>query len=276
MLFVQSHTVAVAFSVWLTRPRTPAYVSTFLLAFSARLSLWSPVAGMFAMAAAAAVAHWGLSQSWLLFPWPETTERAVRLKTGWRSAQQMRSGQALDDEVSPDRVPPAELGWPFGVCSPYIAPKVFETREKLLLAALLGLWIHSILAVCSQEIVAAFSGFLLIYGLLAVAITRLMSYGDKHASPINLVGRLLTLRWIIPRYDALCVGPLSIVTVALVFGLAGHFWLCVPLDILTPAVLTLTLWTACLSGPSAERWKLTAPARLVPGRLNRSRFEELS
>lgn len=276
LLFVQLHSLAMSLAVWLTGPRAFAYVAAFLLPLSGRLSLWSPAAGVVVLAAGTAAAHVSLSRSWSQFPWPGAAEWMSRVKTGWKSMQQTRNIQGFDDDPMPDRVPPSELGWPFGICSPYVAPLLIPTREKMLLSALFGFWLHTLLAEAPKEVVGGCSVLMLVHGVFILAVARLVSFGSNHSSPITFAGRLLTMRWIIPRYDASIIGPLCILAVPAVTGLPGHFWLEVPLDILTPAVTTLTLWTACLAGPSAGNWKLTAPARLVPGRMNKGRFEELS
>ncbi|MFT5094074.1 MAG: hypothetical protein ACKVII_16890 [Planctomycetales bacterium] len=275
LMFTLSHTMTITMAVWLSQPRRHAYAAAFLLALGVRLSVWSPIVGLSVLAAGVVMANLGLTRSWQQFPWVETSDWLARLKTGWKSSQ-MRRGQGFADDPAPDRVPPAELGWPFGVCSPFVSPQMISRREKMLLATLVGFWIHNSLAILPHGESEVMSGMLLLYGSMFVVIRKLSVYVGNHAPPINLAGRLLTWRWIVPKYDAVVIGPLSVVVVPGIVGLAGHFWLEIPLTILVPVTLTLMLWTASLAGPTPTEWKLTAPARITPGRLNRNQFEELS
>jgi hypothetical protein len=275
LLFMQAHATMLAIAVWLSRPRGLAYAAAFLIALGARLSLWSPLAGVAALVAAIVTAHVGLNQSWSRFPWVETSDWLARLKTGWRTMQ-MQSGQGFADDPAPDRVPPTQLGWPFGICSPYVAPEMISTREKMLLAALLGFWIHALLAPVPPDVVHGISWFILFCGGMVVLVSRLATIGDNHLPPINLAGRFFTLRWIVPRYDMIVIPPLCMVVVPGIAAFVGHDWLEIRASVLVPAIVTLTMWTGCLVGPSSADWKLTAPARLVPGRQNKSQFEELS
>lgn len=71
---MQAHATMLAIAVWLSRPRGLAYAAAFLIALGARLSLWSPVAGVAALVAAIVTAHVGLNQSWSRFPWVETSD----------------------------------------------------------------------------------------------------------------------------------------------------------------------------------------------------------
>ena len=274
--FLQAHAITLMFAVWMTRPRATAYLAAFLLGLSARTAADSLPFSVVTLILGSVVQHVGLNRSWGLFPWSETTEWVSRLKTGWKSAQSARAGQPLGESLAPDRVPPAELGWPFGVCSPYVPPQIISKPERLLIAALVGFWLHVMLAGQAEEITGGASAILALYGIIGVALTKIATFGGNHAPPINLAGRLFTFRWIVPRYDAAVVGPLSVLIVAGAGATVGHFMLGVPLEYLTPCMLTLTLWTATLAGPSPSKWKLTAPARLTAGRLNKNSFDELS
>lgn len=116
---------------------------------------------------------------------------------------------------------------------------------------------------------------MIVHGTLFLAIVRLGLTGGNHASPIGIVGRLLTLRWIIPAFDQILVPPLSIVAVLVLLGIAGHFWLQIPLHTLVPLVTVCTIWCFILVGPSPTRWKFTASARIIPGRLNKQNYDQL-
>ena len=275
LAFLQAHSLALAVVLWLIRPRGLAYLAMFLAAVSVRLSVEFPIAAILALAGSSIVAHLGLTQSWHLFPWTESRDWVAQIQTGWKSMK-MRAGNGPGDDISPDRVPPADLGWPFGVCSPYQPPEFLTIRDRLLVGLLAGFWCYAVCSVVLDKLVFGLSAMLLLYGTIALMGLRAVGFGGSHASPMNFFGRLRTFRWIIPAYDKCVVGPLSIFAVAVVGGLTGFFGLQIPLRILTPLMVTLTIWTAALAGPTPRVWKLTAPARLVPGRLNKNTFEELS
>ncbi|MBI1311278.1 hypothetical protein GC176_08215 [bacterium] len=275
-VFLQAYTMVLSLATWWTMPRNFAYAAVFLLAFSACLSMRFPVSSIVVLILASLVALYGLSKALALFPWDTATEHRNRIRNEKNSSRQIILGQPSDSKLSPDRVPPAELGWPFGICSPYQDPQQVPLREKILLGLLAGFWLYALMANVPEVFVDGLSRGLLLCGPVFVALGRLVAFGNNHGSPINLAGRILTFRLIIPRHDARFAGPLSTFMVPVVGGLTGHLWLHIPLQILTPTMLTITLWTATLTGPTPSVWKLTAPARLVPGPLNRNSFEELS
>jgi hypothetical protein len=147
----------------------------------------------------------------------------------------------------------------------------------MLIAALLGWWMHAFLfQIHNYELLSGIGVLMVGYGTLFLAIARLGLNGGNHASPIGILGRLLTLRWIIPAYDQILVPPLSIVAMAAAMVLPGHFWLQIPLHTLVPLVTVCAIWCFILVGPSPTRWKLTAPARIVPGRLNKRNYDQLT
>lgn len=276
LAFLQTHALMVTTTVWLTGPRKEAYLASFLLALSVRVSGDSIFAALAIFVVGAFIAHQGLKGSLQLFPWQDTLDWAARIKTGWKAQQQANGGQVFDGSTSPDRVPPRELGWPFGVCSPYVAPEGIPRRDKLIATGLSGFWLHAFLFNSPDEVVQGVSFLLLPYGLIALIVMRMTPFGGNHAWPISFLGRILTMRWIIPGYDCAVLGPLGILIVSAGGAAIGHFVLEIPLRVLTPVVFVATCWTATLAGPDPERWKLTAPARLVHGRLNPNAFEELS
>jgi hypothetical protein len=270
------HATSLTVFIWLTQPRRLAYVASFLLGLTLQLGAWAPLGALAALIAGWSVALVGLSRSWELFPWDETVDWGAGIKRRWQSAQ-TRSGGMVDDGLSPDRVPPSELGWPFGSLSPWVPPATIDTAERMLIAALLGWWMHAFLfQIHNYELLSGIGVLMVGYGTLFLAIARLGLNGGNHASPIGILGRLLTLRWIIPAYDQILVPPLSIVAMAAAMVLPGHFWLQIPLHTLVPLVTVCAIWCFILVGPSPTRWKLTAPARIVPGRLNKRNYDQLT
>ncbi|MEZ6059682.1 MAG: hypothetical protein R3C19_04905 [Planctomycetaceae bacterium] len=271
-----SHGTTVAIIVWLTRPRPPAWISLFLLAAGIQLSAWFPATAVPCLLAGWLVALAGLSSSWKLFPWDETTVWGSRIKTRWTSMK-TRSGGTIDDQSSPEKLPPSELGWPFSSLSPWVPTRSISTGERMMTSAMAGWWLHAFLIhVRDESVLQGATIMLLIYGTMFLMAFRIALVGGNHASPINPLGRLLTLRWIIPGYDQIIVAPILVGVVPLVLMLAGRLWFPVPLHILTPVAAVLTLWTFLLVGPDPNNWKLTAPARVFAGKPNTKSFDQLT
>lgn len=273
---ILAHATVLSFFVWLTHPRWLAYIALFMLALTTQLGAWAPLAAPVALAIGWTASLYGLHRSWTSFPWDASVEWGAQIRRRWKTVRNQSSGLTEDDS-SPDRIPVQELGWPFGAMSPWVPTVTVGTGERLLIATLAGWWMHAFLMqIPVERVVTALGAMILLYGTMILCIARILMYGGNHSSPLGLFGRLATFRWIIPAYDRIFLGPLLIAVVPLVLGVAGHQWMQVTPHILFPVVAVLTLWTFVLVGPSPVDWKLTAPVHVVPGRMNKRSFDQLS
>ena len=140
-----------------------------------------------------------------------------------------------------------------------------------------GWWMHAVmLHITNKELLEGSCLLFLGYGSVMLAIGRIARFGKNHASPLGFGGRLLTLRWIIPGYDQIWVAPIAIPAVAASLGLLGHYGLQIPPAILIPGVAVIAVWIDIWIGPSPEKWKLTAPVRIVHGPLGKRNYDQLT
>lgn len=273
---VLSHAAAVSAVTCLLEPKRLAYLALFLLGLSLQLTGWAPVVSILVLAVGWAVALTGLSQSWELFPWDDKNHWGTDIKRKWMSMQAQNVSMNSDSHAL-DRVAPPELGWPFNALSPWTPPPQAPIKERLLIAALLGWWLHAFLInIQNTEFVKGFGVIVLGYGGMVLVVSKLASYGGNHGSPLSLTGRLRLRQWIVPGYDRILVAPLVLIVVVPLLGLAGGHWLKIPGHILIPLVTVLALWCYNLVGPDPTNWKLTCPARITHGKLSANNYQQLT
>lgn len=276
MMFGMIHAAAVSVVVWLTQPRSLAYITWFLLALAIQVRQTTPMAAAVAMLLGWLAALYGLNLSWNIFPWNATIDWGTRLKNRWNALQNQKTG-AVDDQISPDRVPASELGWPFSVMSPWVPPASFSKPEQLLICVLIGWWMRALMIqIPDKEFVIGIGGIIVGYGTIILVFVKVSFYGSNLSSPIGFWGRILTLRWIIRGYDKVILAPLSILATAISVGLICHFLIHLQPHTVFPITTVATLWTFILAGPDPQRWKLTAPAKIVHGRLNKRTYDQLT
>ncbi len=156
------------------------------------------------------------------------------------------------------------LGWPFGFVGPRASPRYLRRMDALAIALLLGWFVQSGLVVAQlnqqdERAVAAVGTMLICLG----AVIRAVGFCVTYWSPISLAGRLLTLRWIIPKYDKALVAPLA----AIMMLLAGQLVtvkLDVPAYVGQPVVVALCALVLLGVGPSVRDWELTGGHRITP------------
>jgi hypothetical protein len=118
-------------------------------------------------------------------------------------------------------------------------------------------------------------GPMLYMGLLGLVLSvRLCIYCANYRPPISLWGRILTLRWIVPGYDRVFLTPLATLGLGLTLPYAlfkMHLDPALVLGLSLPPFLIAGM----LGGPALWQWRLTSPARLVPGARNQQLVEEI-
>jgi hypothetical protein len=155
----------------------------------------------------------------------------------------------------------AKLGWPNDVLAPSTSalPPLWTSIAWPLL---MGWWAFALLSNSSEEARNILGG-VVILGLLTIPVIETVHLLIWHKPPINLAGRLLTFRWIIPRYD--------VVFLPVVMTVVCYSYLWVSLRevvspvIATPLMISIVLLLLSLFYRRRERWRLTSSARLVPG-----------
>jgi len=275
-VFLAFYAGTLAVALWLTGPRSFGYLAGTLLSGSVAYGLsWRPE-GLMLLALAVVVVLFGLKLSWQGYPWEEAVEWMDEIAANRRARRRLQAGvvQFEESPLTPAQIPPAELGWPFAVCSPHMPRRRISRLEKTLALALAGAWFAGLLRPLPEELAQVCLAFGAMYGGIMSLLCRAVIYGANHSPPISLLGRLVTGRLIIPSYDVVILGHvLTLIAPAVVAGVG--LLLPVPLSIVAGLTIVSGPVAAVACGPAPERWKLTARARLTPGRLNRQAFEEL-
>lgn len=152
---------------------------------------------------------------------------------------------------------PQQLGWPYDLLAP-TAPKMRITfHDGVCISLLLGWLEFSLLTMLSQlpdppdgpiTLFCTFPG--LFAGLGAIIVTT-----SNYPSPIDLWGRIRTLRWIIPAHDVLPATYLAATLVTVLLHATFQIWA----GALGTAVTFLIL---LVISPKVDDWHLTAPHRL--------------
>jgi hypothetical protein len=132
--------------------------------------------------------------------------------------------------------------------------------DALLISMLAGWWVYSLGAWFQDSFLIPW----LLNLMILVAIRRAWLYREGYAPPINPAGRFATLRWIIPGYDQLYLGPvLGLLGAGLGLALGRSLGYGVR-ESFAMAVFLVALPTFA-APPSLRRWRLTGRYRLVSG-----------
>jgi len=157
---------------------------------------------------------------------------------------------------------PQLLGWPFQLLSPRMVNLSVSAGPAILLSVLAGWWFY-VAAVLSlpweRGDIEPLYGAIIALGILS----RIMAYCVGYLSPLSVAGRLLTMRWIIPGYDKIFIGP-AVTAFAGCFLpriLLANGWSDLNAFSFSLAIVFLLL---LLTGPSLRNWRLTGKHRLLP------------
>ena len=187
------------------------------------------------------------------------------------------------------------LGWPFDRVSLKKSPLRISYRHGILLSLLIGCTLWAMIAgthdaMFNREILTSLGSWpvesygdpkmtvmfgMLVSAVIAASVSRVFGYCWGYLPPLNLFGRLVRFRWIIPGYDVVIVAPLCAVLVArfLPPWLLEMGW---PVEFLVPLTVTLCALILINAGPSVERWQLTGNHRVVPGMMLQQMSQEVT
>ena len=233
-------------SVW-----TPTVICLFLIPLIVYPSC--SMAGTFVVLAAIyAILLWGVRLALDEFPFNEPE---------WRSTPAERYlEQAIGDGT---------IGWPHNVIGPRSTTRGIGLGTTAVVSALAAWWVHVSVGVFAESwkdvadslVDSVILGFFTVVCLLVAAI-RVIVYVNGFYPPIGFFGRLLTGRWIIPRYDVILVGPICIV----LFGVYGPTVLRYGGGVPDAALLAVLVFLLCVIamgiGPRLETWSHTGRHRV--------------
>jgi hypothetical protein len=225
------------------------YAATFGLGMVVRLA-FSPWGSAITACIVAIVALLGLRRSLRNFPWEESKVETLLPKT---------SAQMLEAAVRAGR----RLGWPYDRLGPKAgdAPAI-SGLNQFLGSLLLGWWCYALLSILHPVILAAIMHHGFIYMVAFLALGRLMSYVAGFAPPLNVFGRIATLRLIIPGYDRVFLPPLAMLLIGR-FGPGLLLQAGLPDSVAWAATLALVVYVMMSAAPSIQEWRLTGKHRLV-------------
>ncbi len=209
------------------------------------IAVWLYLAGWIGLRRMLARFPWGLSSFWTATSMQSFAEANVRQMLGWPLDQLQRC---------------------LVKCS-YV--------HGTLLSLLAGWWAYCLVSLIPNPLDAAIFMRIGLVGATCMSLfARTFPYWLNYRPPISFWGRLLTLRWIIPGYDHILVGPMLIFVAATTLPHLLVGWH-VP-DLAALAVtLSVVLGLAANMPPSLEQWRLTGFHRIVPGNLNKQEFDKI-
>ena len=272
--FFISYYLTLALSLWCADLRWAGYAFSALVGLVMAVAYHSPLAalalaGLIYIPAYAAI-RWSLAT----FPW---SARANALRKGIaRQWQVFTAGHRQFGTASVNLdFPEYEMQWPFNLLHAKVRPAFFGKDDRLALALLAGWWAWVLFSVPGAEEMALGVGPMLYTGLLGLVLAvRLSIYCANYRPPISLWGRIFTLRWIIPGYDRVFLTPLATLGLGLTLPYALFKMQLDPALVLGLS-LPPFLIAGMLGGPPLWQWRLTSPARLVPGARNQQLVEEI-
>ena len=238
--------------------KTAVYESAYLLAFGlglvVRLFFVEPMVALGVAVALYPVAALGLRKSLDGFPWSkayllnERTEQSI-----WKTRIEFPSVAKIQ----------GNLGWPHSVLQPRRAAGGIRFGDGALISLLAAWWLYCLLWLPDFEeglrVVAMFI-------VVSAAMFRFSRYFHNYRPPINIFGRVFTLRWIIPCYDKMLVAPGLTLIVPYLFLRLQHSNFALPLSstVADCVAVGVALFLAFNVGPAFESWDATGGHRIVP------------
>jgi hypothetical protein len=160
------------------------------------------------------------------------------------------------------------VGWPLAILAPRDVWGGISRIRALVIAAISFLYAYAILHVSWKVKEAdfqpetAFGGVLIPAALIAVlGLIRLVNYLSIGSSPISLLGRIATGRFVISSYDRVWLAPFLAPLIALAIAYTGYKLIGVNPLVISSAFAS-GLFVLLYFGPSFEEWVLHTPMRI--------------
>ena len=256
-LFTLSYLAALALTLGPTGEPAYGYLLGFGIGLMVRVYP-RPDAMLAAGIVVAAAGQVGLRRSLARFPWPGRF-------------QPQYSAEAIENTFRQQQ--DQACGWPYDRLRPFAqAPVRLTFLDAVLFSMLAGWWLFALegLFADPRDALGLFAAVLPM-GTFIAALLRLVKYTQGYASPLNLWGRLLTFRWIVPGYDQVFVGPMLTIAMA-PLSVAFFYHLGWPAQVFLPITGGLVIFAAIATPPSLRRWRLTGQHRIVPAFTNQKDF----
>jgi hypothetical protein len=247
-LFLFGHVLSLIATFWKTGASAHGYCSLLFLGFVPQL--WSRQWAVLAILAGVYfVVHEGLWRALRSFSWQGESfwhelgfanvpqSAAIDPSCGWSFDRFHRDIRLAKGINRVDALLCCMLGswWIFSACS-----LIADRHDRVMAIVLFS---------CSAYVFAPFG--------------RLLRYVPGYWAPISFWGRIWTLRWIIPGYDQVFVGPIC--------SLAGgrlmlYFMIdqSIPIDVGFPVAAGVAVFIALVCPPRLRRWRLIGQHRMGP------------
>lgn len=247
-LFLALYSALVACTFFTTGAWPWGYAVLFAVGVTVRLWLFIP-ASLGAALLAYLFAYLGLRQALARFPWKES----------WLDQQLAFSRKNNYHHAS------GAIGWPYARLAPKFpgSETCIAVHHALLLSALIGWAIHAALALAPHPADQDEGSRIFLSFVLTIApVVRCFVYCNGYLPPISFLGRLATLRWIIPGYDRILVAPLLALLVGGALEVAGKLLGADPLYA-RPVNIAVILAICLGMGPTLKTWRLTGEHRIA-------------
>lgn len=240
-----------------------ATTQAYAIAYGLALAVWlgpATFSGLLVLLALYGVALTGLPKSLRGFAWDvnprlwEVVGPQLKNKTG-------------------KAAPPKPLAYPFTQLSPQPSFASISLGEALLVSWLAASWTvaltgHVLLTEDRDVFCTAVAGL----GIVGASLGRTMVYFIEYRSPISLLGRIATRRWIIPGFDRALLPIGCALLVALADMMLSRF---LPGSIIGPLTLGTGLTLLLCMPPRLQDWALTGNHRIVGNVTKRTEFIEI-
>lgn len=203
----------------------------------------------------------GIRYALARFPWEEKAVEAFR--RAYRVITAGRKSEGARDEA----------GWPFECLSQEIRLPQPSVERGIYVSFLIGWWLLVLTMLPGGMKKSHFLFLAYLFVVCTAPYFRALLYCFNRWPPIGILGRIFTLRWIIPGYDKVLIAPLCawIVGVRLPFLLRqwglGYFSL--------PISLTVVFLILLLAPPSLKSWRLTGCHRIMGPKASSSKTDSI-
>jgi len=254
--------------------------TTFLIGYQLSLAIYARLIGQWALAYLIA---FGFSFIILFWDRPEAAFVAAdgcfiigriavsrALKTfpwdlPWQA--ELNSFKAINEEQKKRR-----LGWPVDQLAPKDPERMIPYHDGICISLIAGCWCFGALTQLPTE-ARLIPPMMVIIGSGGALIAVLAAFAASHRSPLGIIARLLTLRWIIPSYDEIAIVPLVAILLSICTQVTAIILMAPRVNmvgpnpllgmILSSIGLSLTLLLLLVCGPVLERWRLAAQHKIV-------------
>lgn len=252
--FLVGYQLAIAIYARLIGQWGIAYLIAF--GFSFVIIFWDrPEAAFAAADGCFVIGRIAVSRALRTFPWD----------LPWQA--ELNSFKAINEEQKKRR-----LGWPVDQMAPKDPERIIPYHDGICVSLIAGCWFFGVLKQLPGELRLA-APMLIFICTGAALIATLATYAASHRSPLGLIARILTFRWIIPSYDKIIVVPLVAVMFSIVTQVIAILMMAPRVNVMgaTPLAgmilssvgLSLTLLLLLVCGPELERWRLAAQHKIV-------------